>query len=122
MFCGSGFARWVLGKESLQLGQLSFHFLDGSPLAGRKTLAEQDHILLAPVPICQQLRIGPRNREALFVQQLLYLLDEFQVGPSVDPLASSILDRFESRENGLPIAQNVRLNLTDLANFSDFVE
>ena len=63
------------------------------------------------------LRTG--DREALVVEQLLDAQDRLDVLAPIDALAGAVLGRRQGRELRLPVAQDVRLGVGDLADLTD---
>src|SRR5262245_54530387 len=63
-----------------------------------------------------------RDREALFVEELLDAQHGLDVLAPVDALARAVLRRRERRELRLPVPKHVRLGVGDLADLADLEE
>src|SRR5262249_18851454 len=68
-----------------------------------------------------ELLLGAGDGVALFVEQLLDAPDDFDLAVGVHALARLALGRVQARELGLPVAQDVGLDVERLAGFADLV-
>src|SRR2546425_7470422 len=95
--------------------ELGAELLDG--FGGQRT--PRFGLELAGAAILLDLLARAFDRVFLGVQQVLHEHDQLDLAPLVHTIARAVLGRIEEAELALPVAQHVRLQVGELADFAD---
>src|SRR3990172_5045069 len=76
----------------------------------------------APRELGLEPLLGPRDREALVVEKLLNAEHGLDVPAAIDALPGAVLRRRQGAELRLPVAQDIRLGIGDLADLPNLEE
>ena len=112
------------------IAQMGFEILSAACLAAKNLdqfFQFQPHLmneLLALIEVHLRIIAGEAvpcaaNGEPLFIQQAPYLPNDQHVLPLIVPAVASALDGLELREFLLPIAQHMRFDAAQVADFTD---
>jgi hypothetical protein len=112
------------------IAQMSFESL-GAAISAAKNLDQffelEPHLvneLLALIEIHLRIVAGEAvpcaaNGKPLFIQEAAYLPNDQHVLPLIIPAVAAALDGFELREFLFPVAQHVRFDAAQVADFTD---
>ena len=112
------------------IAQMGFKILSAACLAAKnlyQLFELEPHLmneLLALVEIHLRIVAGEAvpcaaNGESLFIQQAAYLPNDQHVLPLIIPPVAAALDGFELREFLFPVAQHMRFDAAQVADFTD---